>query len=163
METQERKEETSDQMKNIAFLIKNPYGKKKTLTVVNKADSDLRFDCRIGCTLYGIKQKKSGGKGGTNRCIVTGLSERDITVVSFNLITGEKVLEATYPLEDVVIFPIPELHGLSEEEIAVLKGGAGFPDSITRENLAIGERRPEFVKNLRKFSPLVRTSREAEE
>lgn len=151
------------EIRNIGFIIKNPFGKKKTLTVENKADSDLWLDCRIGCTLYGIKQKKSGGKGGTNRCIVTGLSESEITIVSFNLITGEKVIEATYPLEDVVIFPIPELHGLSEEEIGVLKGGAGFPDSITSYNFAIGERRPEFVKNLRKLSPLVRTSWETEE
>lgn len=142
-------------MKNIGFFIRGT-GKVKKITVVNGADSDIRFDCKVGCTLYGIKQKKSGGKHGVTRCIVTALDDKEISVVSFSLITGEKVIETTYLLDDVLIFPIPELHGLGEEEIKALESGAGFPDSITRDNFAIGERMPEFVRNLSKFSPVVR-------
>lgn len=143
------------EIKNIGFRVPGERGKNKTKDLVMKEESELSFDCTVGCTLYGIKQKKSGGRGGMNRCIVTGLSEREITVVSFNLITGEKILEATYRFDDVVIFPVPVLMGLSEDEIGVLKSGTGFPDSITRDDFAIGERRPELIRNLGKFSPVV--------
>ncbi len=148
---------------NIGFRVPREKEKNKTKDLVMKKGSELSFDCSIGCTLYGIKQKKGGNGHGTSRCIVSGITEEDIQVISFNIITGEKIFEHSYKLGDVVIFPIPVLMGLSESELGVLKSGTGFPDSITRDNFAMGERRPEFVRNLGKFSPMVRMGHETEE
>jgi len=153
------------EIKNIGFLVPGEKGKNKTKALVMKKESELSFDCTLGCTLYGVKQKK-GGNGhehGTSRCIVTKIDEENLEVISFNLITGEKIFEHSYKLGDIVVFPLPVLIGLSEAELGVLKSGVGFPDSIRRENFVPGERRPEFVRNLGKFTPLVRTSWETEE
>ena len=144
---------------NIGFMIRTKKGRQ---VIRPKEGTPLRFRCYIGCTLYGIKQKKNGGKCGSPRCIVTGLTDSEISVVSFDIITGEKVHSATYDLDDVVVFPIPELHSLAESEIKMLKDGTGFPGTVTRDNFCIGERRPEFVKNLGRFEPMVNKSSDSE-
>jgi hypothetical protein len=152
------------EIKNIGFLVKDERIKSASKEIILRGVSETSFNIDVGCTLYGIKQRKGGaGRGGVSRCIVNKLTDEKIGVISFNLISGEKICEVEYDLCDVVIFPVPVLIGLSGEELGVLKGGAGFPDSITKEHFATGEKRPEFIRNLEKFSPLVRTTHETEE